>query len=436
METNNRLIKRYNKRLFLIVGFIFYIFPFNCNAQNIDSLFYEKQKLKKHQKLAVEGHSFLYGLLRSGSYIKKYNNPVNEPTVALKEYFYSQKEQIKQLPKPNYNDSSEIKLAIIGDIMWLRNNWDNFMDSAVYAKLNESDLIIGNLETIIDTCKKVNQFWPDYRTYNSNKQLINFLPAQRSILSVANNHSLDKGIVSLNNTLTLLESKGIYHNGVKNNNQKLYTEINIKGIKIGFYACTWGTNNPKAKDIEQLNMIKGIAPFNENKIEEQEAEKALIQMEEDGMDYKILFMHWGYEYEFYPRQNIMKLAKNLAQAGADFIIGSHPHVFQPTDIIYTKNDSLNSNNKTTLVNYSLGNFCTSMYSTETRLGVIEQISLKKENNGKISITCPQYTFLYNAPHLGKRKRKLLLLSDFIKRYPKEANEEFMQTIKPILNILE
>jgi len=430
------LIKLYYKRLFLIVGFIFYVFPVKCFAQNIDTLFYEKQKLKRHQKLAVEGHSFLYGLLRSGSYIKKYNNPVLEAPAVLKDYFYKQKEQIKQLPKPNYSDSSEIKLAIVGDIMWLRNNWGNFMDSAVYVKLNESDLIIGNLETIIDTTKKVKSFLPDYRTYNSNKQLLNFLPAKRSILSVANNHSLDKGILSLYNTLTLLESKGIYHNGVKNNTPKLYTEIIIKGIKIGFYACTWGTNNPKAKGIKQLNLIKGIAPFNYNTIEEQEAEKALKQMEEAGMDFKILFMHWGYEYEFYPRQNIMKLAKNLAQAGADFIIGSHPHVFQPAQIIYTINDSFNSKHKTTLVNYSLGNFCTSMYSTETRLGVIEQISLKKESNGKISITCPQYTFLYNAPHIGKRERKLLLLSDYIKLYPKEANEEFIKTIKPILNILE
>lgn len=428
------MLKSFFTSIMFILLFCFSVSKPYCFAQNIDSLFNNKPKTKKFQTLSVEGHSLLYGLLRSDAYLRKFNNPVLVAPVALKDYFNQQKIQINQLLKPAILDSAAIKLAFVGDIMWLRNNWGNFIDSAVYAKLSNCDLVFGNLETIIDTTKKVNCFWPDYRTYNSDKQLLNFLQPKKAVLSVANNHCLDKGLTSLQNTIALLQSKGIYHNGLKTSSQKLYTLVSVKGIKIGFYACTWGVNNPKDKFKEELNLIKGIAPFNRQPLANQEAEKALKQMADDGIDFKIIYVHWGYEYEFYPRQNTMKLARTLAQAGADIIIGAHPHVFQPAELIYTAKDSLNYH--TTLVNYSLGNFCTSMYSTETRLGLIENISLIKDKNGKISFTCPTYTYVYNAPHLGNRKRKLLLLDDFIKLYPKEANKKFKLKVSKVISVLE
>jgi poly-gamma-glutamate synthesis protein (capsule biosynthesis protein) len=217
----------------------------------------------------------------------------------------------------------------------------------------------------------------------------------------------------------------------------MYTSFTSKGIKIGFYACTWGVNNPKAKGQEKIHIQSGIAPYNNRStIQIQEIQQALLQMHNDGIEFKIISMHWGYEYEFYPRENIMKLAHQIAKAGANLIIGTHPHVFQGSEIIHTNKNNLDSTSHTTLVNYSLGNFCTSMYSLETRLGVIETLRLQRNASGKIEFTQPEFNFVYNVPHKGNQKRKLLFLDDYIIRYPKKANQKFIKRVSEIKRILE
>jgi poly-gamma-glutamate synthesis protein (capsule biosynthesis protein) len=409
----------------------------NCFATNIDSLFLSKPKLKPYQIKSMEGRSFLYGIVNSPAYIRKFLFPVKTAPLALNNYFGKQKVAIKNLPVVNPNDTNQVLINIVGDIMWLRNNWSHFMDTAVQNKINKSDLLIGNLETIIDTTKGINKFWFDYRTYNSSKHLLNILPVNKSIVSVANNHSLDNGFESLKKTINLLKSRGVLSNGVKDLESKKYSLFQAKGIKVGFYASTWGVNNPKAKDQEKLNIIDGIAPYiNNNLVQIHDIQLALQQMQNDGVEFKIIYMHWGYEFEFYPRENIMKLAYQIAESGANLILGSHPHVFQAAEIIPIKKNNLDSSSHVTLVNYSLGNFCTSMYSLETRLGVIETINLRRNVKGKIEFTKPEFEFVYNMPHKGTQKRKLMFLDDYIIRYPKKANQKFIKRVREIKQIFQ
>mgnify|MGYP002513105464 CR=1 FL=1 len=74
-------------------------------------------------------------------------------------------------------------------------------------------------------------------------------------------------------------------------------------------------------------------------------------MKSDGAEALVLFIHWGDEYKRIPSEFQTKLAQKLCDSGVDIIIGSHPHVVQPVDMI----TSTDKNNKT-LVIYSLGNF--------------------------------------------------------------------------------
>ncbi len=423
------------KIIFILAFGGLFIMNSKCYATNIDSLFLSKPKLKPYQIKSMEGRSFLYGIVNAPAYIRKFLFPVNTAPSALKNYFEKQKVANKNLPVVNPNDTNQVLINIVGDIMWIRNNWLDFMDTAVQCKINQSDLFIGNLETIIDTTKDINKFWFDYRTYNSDKNLIHFLPPNKTMLSLANNHSLDKGFGSLLNTKRLLNNRAILNNGVKDIDGKMYTSFTSKGIKIGFYACAWGVNNPKAKDQDKLHIQSGIAPYNiSSSIQIQEIQQALQQMHKDGIEFKIISMHWGYEYEFYPRDVVMKLAHQIAQAGANLIIGTHPHVFQGSEIILTNKNNLDSTSHTTLVNYSLGNFCTSMYSLETRLGVIETLRLQRNSSGKIEFSQPEFNFVYNVPHKGKQKRKLLFLDDYIIRYPKKANQDFIKRVREIKEI--
>jgi hypothetical protein len=77
-----------------------------------------------------------------------------------------------------------------------------------------------------------------------------------------------------------------------------------------------------------------------------------------------------------------------------------------------------------------------MYSLETRLGVIETLRLQRNASGKIEFTQPEFNFVYNVPHKGNQKRKLLFLDDYIIRYPKKANQKFIKRVSEIKRILE
>ena len=55
-------------------------------------------------------------------------------------------------------------------------------------------------------------------------------------------------------------------------------------------------------------------------------------MEQEGVDVKIISLHWGHEFETYPTSSQCALAETLVRAGADVVAGSHPHVPQPPEV--------------------------------------------------------------------------------------------------------
>ena len=74
-------------------------------------------------------------------------------------------------------------------------------------------------------------------------------------------------------------------------------------------------------------------------------------MNNNETDIQVLILHWGNEYHRNPSEFQKELAQRLCDYGVDIIIGSHPHVAQPIEMIKS-----NANNNETLVIYSLGNF--------------------------------------------------------------------------------
>ena len=107
-----------------------------------------------------------------------------------------------------------------------------------------------------------------------------------------------------------------------------------------------------------VNALNGTDGVNEL-VKQEKAESRLV----------IIFPHWGNEYQTTHSSNQEKLAKEWIGAGADLIIGSHPHVVQDAQIIDKK-----------LVIYSLGNFVFDQYfSDETQTGLIVGGKITKEN---------------------------------------------------------
>ena len=322
------------------------------------------------------------------------------------------------------SDSNEIVLsmAFVGDIMWMRKIKDDFPDEELRQYLSKFDMVFGNLETPIDTLQRVRSFWPDYVNYNSPPQLIRSFRRDDgsnifTAVSLANNHALDMGMNGLKRTMDFLKGEGIKYTGAtilkedySKESKENYRVIEKNGVRVGFYATSWGLNEPSAlkKGNIRINYIPGLAPLEKEKIDLSEPIRALKQMESEGIDFKIIYIHWGFEFEMYPDPEIMRVGRDLAAAGADFIGGTHPHVVQPSEIVlgngyrfleehkqkdvaalfenldekrifYHFKDSTGKQRKS-LIHYSLGNFTTSMFTEQCRVKAIQSVQLRKNGD--------------------------------------------------------
>ena len=167
------------------------------------------------------------------------------------------------------------------------------------------------------------------------------------LVLTANNHSLDTGAFGLKRTAQVLKQKGISFIGTKENqNDPVYTIKNINGIKLGMVCYTYPPNSSAAGASGLINT------FSYNNIDAfyNEAQSVIADMKEDGADAIIFYMHWGEEYQLSPNTWQKTISQKLCNFGVDVIVGGHPHVLQPMDVIYSE-DSQN----TTVCIYSTGN---------------------------------------------------------------------------------
>ena len=146
-------------------------------------------------------------------------------------------------------------------------------------------------------------------------------------VNIANNHTRDYGETGYKDTIATLEEKNIDYYG---NDNIIVKEI--KGIKIGIAGF-----NEYANTFDEKNTWNNI---------KSEIQKKLSKLEQMGADIKILSFHWGQEGSYIPNETQTKIAHFSIDAGADLVLGHHPHVLQKVEMYKDK----------TIV-YSLGNFC-------------------------------------------------------------------------------
>ena len=183
----------------------------------------------------------------------------------------------------------------------------------------------------------------------------------------ANNHSVDKGLKGITNTIDVFDKYNIPHTGTfkdEASRNEVYPSIQvINGLKIAILNYTYGTNGlfipePKIVNTIDTNVIKV------------DLKKALDSIP----DAVVVCMHWGIEYQREPNQEQINLANFLFENGADVIVGSHPHVIQPLELatFNYKNKS-----KTGLIIWSLGNFVSNQRKQYTNGGIMVDFTLEK-----------------------------------------------------------
>lgn len=376
---------------------------------------------KRFMKTRIEGATYFTSFIKGAPYVRKYIRKRPGASPELTAYFRFQDSLAQMLKIPEF-EPGDLKLAFVGDLMWVMNGWDRYLDPDVLRLFEQHDVLLANLETPVDPSKRVSFPIPDYPSFNSPVEFLTsfYSPNQKrntlTAVSFANNHAFDRGESGAAATLSVLDSLGIGHSGLIGypGQKKAYHLIEQKGFRIGFYASCWGTNKgtgeylPNTDQGEgiRVNVIPGLAPLDPDKIDLTIVEEVLEQMARDSVDFKIVSIHWGFEFEFYPDPVIMDTGRKIVSAGADLIIGSHPHVQQPNEICFVNGYrpdlapfQLHSNDgiaRKALIAYSLGNFTTPMYTQAHRTGQIQSIQLfRNPETGRTDWTVPEIHWVYN-----------------------------------------
>ncbi len=138
--------------------------------------------------------------------------------------------------------------------------------------------------------------------------------------SMANNHSRDYGSKSYTDTIEALEAAGVPTFGYDRTGK-----LTVNGVKVALVGYS--------------TVYDGMAV-------EDDLVASVKAARDDGADLVLVYMHWGIEKDTVPNTGQMKLARSAIDAGADLVVGSHPHVIQGWEIYNGRH-----------IVYSLGNFC-------------------------------------------------------------------------------
>lgn len=282
------------------------------------------------------------------------------------------------------------KIYLTGDLMCQYNqqdeakifeNYYNFDDTFSLVKeiFKDGELVVGNLETMVS---KSNVLGLDLKN-DMGKPYLNapsdFLKSLKKagykMVVTANNHNCDTGKAGLLETMDALEDEGIKYTGYfRNNNDKRYQVFTLGNIKLGLlsYATYFNTKENKLSFFDRMYML--------NRYSDKKIITDIKQLRSEGVDFIIAYNHWGSEYVNVPNDTQIQYANEMADAGVDYIVGSHPHALQPYDTIVSKTG------KTVPIFYSLGNFTSHMVGRDitSDTGIVS-LELEKKEAGEITI---------------------------------------------------
>lgn len=220
-----------------------------------------------------------------------------------------------------------------------------------------------------------------YPTFNSPQEFGDcMLNLGFNLVSLANNHTLDKGEKGVRAMLEYwnkkrAENKDLLTAGsFESADSRAKIEVREKnGIKYALLAYTYGTNGiPLPQGKEYLVNVYT-----------KEMLKHDIAQVREKVDLLIVSMHWGVEYEFVPNKEQRELARFLSKQGVNLIIGTHPHVLQTIEKI-----------DDTLVIYSLGNFLSGQKDISTRIGALVSLKAHKDSKQKITFSDIRAELIY------------------------------------------
>ena len=308
-----------------------------------------------------------------------------------------EKKETVEVKKEPEVKTSKLSLVMVGDALLhssvykdgYKDGVYNFTSQLEYIKpiIQDYDLAFYNQESILGGTELG---LSDYPTFNSPWEFGDaMVDAGFNMVSLANNHTMDRGEKAILNSCEYWKNKDVLAPGSHCSKEDSETvQIREKnGIKYTLLAYTYGTNGisvPQGKDY-LVNLYSD------------EKAKSDIKKVRDKVDLLMVSMHWGTEYRTEPTEEQKRQAEYLSSLGVDIIIGTHPHVIQPITYI-----------DDTLVIYSLGNFISAQSTNNDYNTMVELMTsidvIKEEKDGEVTIKLENLNneLLFNYYKKGSR----------------------------------
>ncbi len=262
-----------------------------------------------------------------------------------------------------------------------------------YAKeyVSAADYALANLETTLAGTAKPYQGFP---FFNCPDEIVtDAKEAGFDMMLTANNHSFDTGWAGYVRTLEVTRAAGLDTLGtMATAEEDKYLIKEINGIKIGMICYTYETsdgssNRPSLNGNPMYDAtyenVNCYMPSNPQRMYD-EVERYLGEMKDAGVEATMMFIHWGpNEYELYKKDSHTKIAQKFCDMGIDVVVGGHPHVVQPMELLTSNTDPEHK----TIVLHSMGNAVSNQ-----RLGNLSQVTTAHTEDGVLfSVTFCKYS---------------------------------------------
>ncbi len=267
--------------------------------------------------------------------------------------------------------------------------------SSIFRYLKDTvssyDYALANLETTFGGPNHPHQ--PNQAFCCPDELAVGARDAGFDMLLTCNNHSGDAMGDGLIRTLEVAREAGLATLGSQMPGEKRYSIVDINGIRIGMVAYTWAFKGDGSsfslngllaiKDEGQMNYFTKANPDKLYK----EAEQIMADMIADGAEATMIQIHWGEEYQTKENALQNKIAQKLCDIGFDVIVGGHPHVVQPMELLTSNADP---EHKTVCI-YSLGNAVSNQRTGVSKLfpsgytedGALFSVTFEKYSDGKV-----------------------------------------------------
>ena len=294
--------------------------------------------------------------------------------------------------KPIFDDLTEYNAAV-------QKSDGSYDFESVFRYLTEYtsalDYAVANLET---TLAGEDNGYPyhGYPNFNCPDEVVDGVKdAGFDMLLTANNHSYDTSLVGYKRTLETVRSRGLETLGTyASADETKWTVQEINGIKIGMLCYTYATGvtedgRPSLNFMPHISEAGLCNYFHSDDLQTFYDEVAvyLTQMEQAGAEASMMYIHWGVEYVTEPNDQQKAIAQALCDLGMDVIVGGHPHMVQPVQLLESTTDPEHK----TVCLYSMGNAVSnqrlgnldSVKTAHTEDGVLFTVTFEKYSDGTV-----------------------------------------------------